>query len=129
LEQRSVAGGAVHTEELLPSYRFDTCSVAHNMLNMTDIVQDLGLERYGLRYQEMDPFTISPQPDGRPPLRFFRSLERTCRDLSERLSPADAARYHHFIRRAEPLIDLALWMSDGRDKGAPSQGVTILSAG
>lgn len=49
LEQRAVAGGAVHTAEMLPHYRFDTCSVAHNMLNMTDIVQDFDLARYGLR--------------------------------------------------------------------------------
>lgn len=72
LEQRAVAGGAVHTEERLPGYRFDTCSVAHNMLNLTDIIQDLDLARYGLRYQEMDPFTIAPQANGRPPLRFLR---------------------------------------------------------
>ena len=126
LEQRSVAGGAVHTAELLPGYRFDTCSVAHNMLNMTDIVQDLRLEHYGLRYQEMDPFTISPQPGGRPPLRFFRSLEHTCQDLSERLSPADAARYRAFIRRAEPLLDLALPAIQGGGQGAAGR---ILRAG
>lgn len=126
LEQRSVAGGAVHTAELLPGYHFDTCSVAHNMLNMTDIGQDLGLERYGLRYQEMDPFTISLQPDGRPPLRFFRSLERTCQDLVQRLSPAAAARYRTFIRRAEPLLDVALPSIQGGGQGAAGR---VLRAG
>ena len=118
LEQRSVAGGAVHTEERLPGYRFDTCSVAHNMLNMTDIVQDLGLASHGLRYQEMDPFTISPQPDGRPPLRFFRSLDRTCQDLARQLPQADADHYYRFIRQAEPLIDLALPAIQGGGMGA-----------
>lgn len=128
LEQRAVAGGAVHTEERLPGYRFDTCAVAHNMLNMTDIVQDLDLARHGLRYREMDPFTIAPQPNG-PPLRFFRSLDRTRQDLAQRCSPAEADRYARFVHQAGPLLDLALPAIQAGGHGAGGRLLRAARAG
>jgi phytoene dehydrogenase-like protein len=39
LEQAAAAGGGSRTEERVPGYRFDTHSVAHNILNMTDILE------------------------------------------------------------------------------------------
>ncbi|MGH2604543.1 MAG: FAD-dependent oxidoreductase, partial [Dehalococcoidia bacterium] len=62
LERADEAGGAVHTTETFPGFRFDTHAVAHNMINMTDIPEDLELARYGLDYLEMDPFTTALSP-------------------------------------------------------------------
>ncbi|MDP9403425.1 MAG: FAD-dependent oxidoreductase [Actinomycetota bacterium] len=36
-------GGGSRTEERIPGYRFDMHSVAHNMINMTDIPDELDL--------------------------------------------------------------------------------------
>lgn len=84
-------GGAVHTAETIPHcprYRFDTCSVVHNLINMTSIRHELRLEEVGLEYIRTDPFVISFFPDGSY-MRFYRSVDRTCAEL-ERFSPRDA---------------------------------------
>lgn len=43
LEQSPHAGGGARTEEVMPGYRFDMHSVAHTIINMTDIPAALDL--------------------------------------------------------------------------------------
>ena len=59
LEQSDRLGGGSRTDELLPGFRFDTHSAAHNIVNATDIVDELGLREAGLEYREMDPFSVA----------------------------------------------------------------------
>jgi phytoene dehydrogenase-like protein len=109
LEQADRVGGAVHTAETIPSapgHRFDTCSVVHNLINMTGILDELRLADLGLTYIETDPFTVSFFSDGTC-TRFYRSVERTCAEL-ERFAPRDAEAYARFIQLADPLTDLLL---------------------
>ncbi len=109
LEMADRIGGAAHTAETIadrPGYRFDTCSVIHNMINMTTVIEELRLEEMGLEYIETDPFTISYFPGGEV-VRFYRSVERTCDEIA-RHAPRDAEAYAHFIRAADPVAELAL---------------------
>ena len=109
LEMADRIGGAAHTAAtipLTPGYRFDTCSVVHNMINMTTVLDELRLADVGLAYVETDPFTTSFFPDGSY-VRFYRSVERTCTEIA-RFSPRDAEAYAAFIRRANPIVELAL---------------------
>lgn len=109
LEQADRIGGAVHTAATVPEqpgYRFDTCSVVHNLINMTSIPEELRLEEAGLTYVETDPFVVAFLPDGAC-VRFYRSVERTCDEIA-RFSPRDAKAYADFIRQAEPVVELAL---------------------
>src|SRR5258708_13487021 len=76
LEQGTHPGGGARTEEIVPGYRFDMHSVAHNMINMTDTPEDLDLPGVGLEYIEMDPFSVAIRADGRR-LRFYRSIQPT----------------------------------------------------
>ncbi len=71
LEALAQAGGGSRTAETIPGYRFDLHSVAHNIINMTDIPAELDLPAAGLEYVEMDPFSVAIRADG-PPIRFFR---------------------------------------------------------
>jgi phytoene dehydrogenase-like protein len=48
LEAAERPGGGSRTEETLPGYRFDTHSVAHNIINMTPIPRELELAAAGL---------------------------------------------------------------------------------
>lgn len=109
LEAAPFVGGSVHTATTVPGkpdYRFDTCSVVHNMINMTTVLDELRLAAVGLEYIETDPFTVSFYPDGSA-VRFYRSVERTCAEIA-RVSPEDAEAYAAFIRMADPVVELAL---------------------
>ncbi|MBW3626992.1 MAG: NAD(P)/FAD-dependent oxidoreductase [Actinobacteria bacterium] len=102
LEQLDRAGGGARTEETVPGYRFDLHSVAHNMINMTDIPAELDLAGAGLVYQEMDPFSVAVHADGRR-VRFFRSVEATVDSIAE-VDPVEARAYRAFVDRATPLV-------------------------
>lgn len=106
LERAPRAGGATQTVESIPGFFFDTHAVAHNMINMTQIPHELELERAGLVYREMDPFTTAYSPAG-PPFRMYRSVARTCADIA-RTSSADARQYREYIRAVEPLTRIVL---------------------
>ena len=120
VERQQHIGGATSTLERLPGHRFDMHSVAHNMINMTDIVQDLRLAECGLEYQEMDPFSTMLTPDGQA-VRFYRDLERTCQDIA-RIDPGEARRYRDFILSYDPLVraGTAMFRRHGRREALAS---------
>lgn len=103
LEQSPKPGGGSRTEETVPGHRFDTHSVAHNILNMTPIPAELDLAGAGLRYLEMEPFAAGFFADGRV-ARFHRSVEQTVAGLP---APEGSA-YADLMHRALPLVDVAV---------------------
>ncbi|MGH8907395.1 MAG: hypothetical protein ACRD0K_12935 [Egibacteraceae bacterium] len=74
LEQSEKPGGGAQTDETVPGYRFDTHSVAHNIINMTNIPSELKLHEVGLEYLEMDPFATAIFEDGQI-VRFHLDIE------------------------------------------------------
>ncbi len=104
LEQSDKAGGGSRTEETVPGYRFDTHSVAHNIINMTSIPRELGLGAAGLEYREMDPFAVAVFADGRR-VRFHRSVADTVASIAQ-IDRAEARAYEAFMDDAMPLVDL-----------------------
>ncbi len=102
LEQLDRPGGGARTEETIPGYRFDLHSVAHNIINMTDIPAELDLAGAGLDYQEMDPFSIAVHADGRR-VRFLRSVQATVDSIAE-TSPDEARAYRAFMDQAVPVV-------------------------
>ncbi len=121
LEQLDRPGGGSRTEETVPGYRFDLHSVAHNMINMTDIPADLDLAGAGLHYQEMDPFSVALHADGRR-VRFHRSIEATVDSIAE-TSPTEARAYRRFMDRAVPIVRTILpaIRGDGSARVLPRQ--------
>jgi phytoene dehydrogenase-like protein len=114
LEQSGKAGGGSRTDEIVPGHRFDTHSVAHNLINMTGIPGDLGLAEVGLEYREMDPFAVAVFADGRR-VRFHRSVERTVASIAE-LDRDEAAAYAAFMAEATPVVEL---VTAGMGAGGP----------
>ncbi len=104
LEQSGKPGGGSRTEETVAGYRFDTHSVAHNIINMTSIPRELGLRAAGLEYREMDPFAVAVFADGRR-VRFHRSVARTVASIA-RIDRGDALAYEAFMADATPLVEL-----------------------
>jgi len=115
LEQSGRLGGGSRTEELVPGYRFNTHSAAHNIVHATGIVEDLRLPEVGLRYREMDPFSVAVF-EGGPIVRFHRSVDQTVASIRE-VDRGEARRYAAWMRSAMPIVDV---MRAGLDSGAPA---------
>jgi phytoene dehydrogenase-like protein len=109
-------GGGSRTAETVPGYRFDLHSVAHNMINMTDIPADLDLAGAGLEYLEMDPFSVSVRA-GERPIRFHRSVDATVDSIAA-VSEPEAEAYRRFVERAAPIVDVVLPAVRGAMRGA-----------
>jgi phytoene dehydrogenase-like protein len=125
VEQSGRLGGGSRTEELLPGYRFDTHSVAHNLIQATGIVEELRLAEAGLRYAEMDPFSVAVFPGGQI-VRFYRSVPRTVESIRQ-VAPEDAGRYAAWIQEAMPVAALAALAL--RAGGSGARGWRHLPAG
>jgi beta-carotene ketolase (CrtO type) len=99
LERRSVPGGGATTEEAMPEeapgFKFNLCAIDHEFIHLGPVVEELELEKHGLKYLYCDPVVFCPHPDG----KYFlghQSVDKTCAEIA-RYSPKDAARYKEFI--------------------------------
>ncbi|WP_019928292.1 NAD(P)/FAD-dependent oxidoreductase [Nocardia sp. BMG111209] len=110
LERDEVLGGAVSTVARFPGHLVDRGSSAHIMIRHTGIVEELGLERHGLRYLDCDPWGFAPAPPGSdlPPIVFHRDSDRTCASIEAACGARDADAYRRFVRvwgpRAERIM-------------------------
>src|SRR5579884_4035671 len=92
-------------------------AVAHNILNMISIGEDLDLAGAGLDYLEMDPFAVALRADGRR-VRFYRSVEATVASIAES-DRQEADAYAAFMRVAFPLVQALLPTIRGEAGVAP----------
>ncbi|TFV59557.1 NAD(P)/FAD-dependent oxidoreductase [Geodermatophilus sp. DF01-2] len=126
LEQAGTLGGGTRTDELVPGYRFDLHAVAHNLVQATDLVDDLGLAEVGLEYVAMDPFSVAVGEDGAI-VRFCRDVDATVASIAA-VAPADADRYRAWMRDAMPLVDLFRAGLDGRPRARQLPGLARSAA-
>jgi beta-carotene ketolase (CrtO type) len=110
LEQRSVPGGGATTEELMPSeapgFNFNRCAIDHEFIHLGPVVQELGLQKYGLEYLFCDPVVFCPHPDGKYFLA-HKSVAATCAEIA-RYSDRDAKSYAEFIDLWQRFISAAI---------------------
>lgn len=99
-------GGGSRTEEVIPGHRFDLHSAAHNIINMTAIPDELDLAGAGLRYLEMDPFSIAVFEDDRM-VRFHRSVDETVESIAEH-DRSEADEYRAFVHAGDALVQAML---------------------
>ncbi|WP_019505709.1 beta-carotene ketolase CrtO [Pleurocapsa sp. PCC 7319] len=106
LEKRAVPGGAATTEEALPEsapgFKFNLCAIDHEFIFLGPIIEELQLQRYGLKYLTCDPHTFCPHPDGKYFLA-HQSLAKTQASIA-RYSKRDAAKYGEFINYWSKLM-------------------------
>jgi phytoene dehydrogenase-like protein len=100
-ERRDIVGGAVSTKEIVPGYRFDLGGSAHILIRNTPVVEELGLERFGLEYIDIDPLFFAPFEDG-DHLMFHRSVEKTVAGIEARF-PGEGEAYARFIADWQPF--------------------------
>lgn len=98
LEARQMIGGDTVTEELtVPGFHHDSCSSAHTLFQSSPTIRqnELGLDRYGLRYIHPDPVVTMPFEDGRS-VTMWRDIARTVAEFA-RFSPRDAQAYRRMM--------------------------------
>ena len=97
LEASAQVGGGTRTAELtLPGFRHDVCSAIHPLGVGSPVFQQLGLERYGLRW--IHPPTPAAHPlDGGRAAALERGLGATAAALGEAGPPADARAYRALL--------------------------------
>jgi phytoene dehydrogenase-like protein len=121
LERRPVAGGAAITDEFHPGFKCST--LAHSAGPMLpDIVQEMKLERHGLRMISPEPRVFAPSPEGRS-LLLYSNPTRSVQEIA-RLSSKDAQKYPEF---AFTLERLAIFMGKLLEAAPPA--LDGLSAG
>lgn len=100
-ERRDIAGGAVSTKEIVRGYQFDLGGSAHILIRLTPIVRELGLNKYGLEYIELDPLFYSPFPDG-DSFFIYKDVDKTVKHLESKY-PGEGAAYRRFIDDWKPF--------------------------
>jgi phytoene dehydrogenase-like protein len=104
LEAREVIGGNTVTEELtVPGFWHDSCSSAHTLIQSSPTIgnNELGLDKYGLRYLHPDPVVTMPFADGTS-LTMWRDIERTVAELA-RFSDRDARAYRQMTAEYDAI--------------------------
>jgi beta-carotene ketolase (CrtO type) len=107
LEKAPLLGGCATTESLLPDqpeFRFNRGAIDLINIQGTPILEDLALERHGLKLIYHDPLWYFPFPDGTA-ISFYRDVDRTCSSIAT-VSPEDAEAYGRFHQMWESLLTL-----------------------
>ena len=106
LEKRPVPGGAATTEEAMPTeapgFKFNLCAIDHEFIFLGPIIEELQLQKYGLKYLLCDPHTFCPHPDGKY-LLAHQSVAKT-KECIARYSARDAQKYGEFIEYWSKLM-------------------------
>jgi phytoene dehydrogenase-like protein len=100
-ERREIVGGAVSTVEHLPGYQFDLGGSAHILIRLTPIVEELGLNDYGLEYLELDPLFFAPYEDGSS-VFIYKDVDQTCQGLEAQFR-GEGDRYRAFVETWKPF--------------------------
>ncbi len=93
LERSERIGGACVTTELIPGFKVSMAAQLLGMLRQR-VIDDLELERHGLKFHFRDPEIFVPFPDGNH-VFFYPDTARTIESIA-RLAPKDAAAYARF---------------------------------
>lgn len=101
LEARDSVGGCASTVEMAPGVRVNICSCDHSMVRGSGIIEELGLDEFGLSYLDADPMQLS-LTEGHDPWWTYFEVERTIDELAK-VHPDQAREYERYIADALPM--------------------------
>lgn len=103
VERSDRVGGACVTDEIAPGFKVSAAAYVSGLFR-PQIIQDLELEKFGLRQIAFDPQAFCPFPDRRY-LLLWSDVERTCKEI-RRFSKKDAEAYRRFSDFWSSFYDL-----------------------
>lgn len=103
LEARDQVGGTAGSEQFAGA-TVNICNCDHITFRTTPVMEDLGLERFGLRYDNIEPGGVGMawSDPGGPAWDHWHSLDATLDGLA-RTHPGEVAGYRRFAKRAMPV--------------------------
>ncbi|MEW9491818.1 MAG: NAD(P)/FAD-dependent oxidoreductase [Candidatus Aramenus sulfurataquae] len=126
-ERRHIVGGASVTEELWPSIKASTGAYVLSLFRRR-IIEELELEKFGLKVYTKDPGLFVPFDNGRK-LYVWSDVKRTQKEI-EKFSKNDAKNYEKWVKFWDPLYDMAdiLMLSRPPKLGELEELVKLLKA-
>jgi len=108
LERRPIVGGACVTEEIHPGFRISRASYALGLLR-PEVIRDLRLKHFGLKFLFIDPIRFTPFPDGKH-MFVYHQTAKMKKEIA-RFSTRDAKSYKDYLafwqnyrRLTEPFL-------------------------
>ncbi|MFM8902286.1 MAG: FAD-dependent oxidoreductase, partial [Actinomycetota bacterium] len=98
VEARAEVGGTAASEEFA-GVTVNICNCDHLTFRTTGVIEDLGLQNFGLRYLDVDPTQISTSWDDRRIWPQFHDLNKTL-EVIRVMFKDEVAGYEQYVRDA-----------------------------
>lgn len=122
VERMAKVGGMTSSGYMIPEapqHLVTPCAVELLFVRGTGLIEDLELEKYGLRWVDPDPTYAYLHPDGSS-VCLFRDAERTADDMA-RLNKNDGKNYLKFLKLLNALMDIGFPLMQA-EPGRPDIG-------
>lgn len=106
LEARHQVGGCAGTEAAC-GVRVNICNCDHTMVRSIPLREELGLDRFGLHYIDLDPGMVARGWDAPGPIPIRHSVEATLESLAI-THPDEVDNYRRYARVAVPAAELIM---------------------
>lgn len=106
LEARHQVGGCAGTESAC-GVRVNICNCDHTMVRSVPLREELGLDRFGLEYIDMDPGMVARGWDAPGPIPIRHSVEATIESLAI-THPEEVENYRRYAEVAVPAAELIM---------------------
>lgn len=106
LEARPRVGGCAGTEPAC-GVRVNICNCDHTMVRSVPLREELGLDRFGLRYIDLDPGMVARGWDAPGPIPIRHSVEATLESLAI-THPDQVDNYRRYAELAVPAAELIM---------------------
>ena len=106
LEARHQVGGCAGTEAAC-GVRVNICNCDHTMVRSVPLRDELGLDRFGLRYIDLDPGMVARGWDAPGPIPIRHSVEATLESLAI-THPEEVDNYRRYAKVAVPAAELIM---------------------
>lgn len=109
LEARDRVGGCAGTESAC-GVRVNICNCDHTMVRSVPLIEELGLDRFGLRYVDLDPGMVARGWDAPGPIPIRHSVEATLETLAI-THPEEVDNYRRYAEVAVPAAELVMGLA------------------
>jgi phytoene dehydrogenase-like protein len=106
LEARDAVGGTAGSE-CFAGATVNVCNCDHLTFRTTPVTEELGLDRFGLRYLDVDPAMVAMAWSGGPAWAQWHDVEQTVAALADAY-PDEIGGYRRYLHAARPAVDLIL---------------------